>query len=308
MIRPFESTEGAEHTDAADGGGKKSLASGVFADLTDIADTDPEGRELLIGRAVVQMGLAAPMIATDLAPMHMMGIRFMDTGDLWTDNHGGKNSAVSAMMVLSCEDIVDITNFIPPGFKFGMKGGPKSVLKINGAIPAHIWFRAANLQIALNYQNSNARIIPFPIIVPGSDKEGDAEFQDTTIVYQAICVSPTEYEEYIRILKQYVTADGLEKGFASAARLGYVAIMNRIKIDIEERNEIIRIKNKRKMEHEPMIPSLAPFEPTHEITEEDVDKWTTSLIIKRDSSLRGALFDGWLKEDFAEVEKIHIYV
>ncbi len=317
-IRKFESTARAQYADKKNGL-DHACAWGYHVDLTRVPEDDVELRESTILDCGIEAKLRQPILATELSPMQDLQIVFPDeAGRAWVDLHNGKNDKQSAMMLLACHEITDTTKLIPDK-RLGEFSKGESVMRVNGALPVHLWFRAANIQILVEHPGSNVRVVPFPVIRPVEAEGRPAtEFQDEEIVYRAIISTPTEYDEWFKTFKRAAAAEGIEAGFHTAARCGYMFLISRIRLQIDEYNGQVRVRNNMKNkaagpgDHVPADePQLPAFDVTKDqIREYHVDRWTTEIIIRRESYLRGALIEGWVKEDFDKaLEKSHhIYI
>lgn len=185
------------------------LAAGLFVDLTNVSENDPDTRQTAILAAVKRAGLRKPIMAIDLAPMRELQL-VLDGKD-WEEPEELKANPKPpcAFILLSAYDIVDLSKIKP---SFG-----QSVVRCNSAVPHIRWFQAANLILTYEDKPKTGRVVPFPLENP---KTGETIYHFMRCTFQ-------EYVQYNKLLKHAVNEDGLKKGFWLAAKYSYQALNDR---------------------------------------------------------------------------------
>ncbi len=319
LLRKFETTETAEYARKNEDGTAPRSAAGHYIDLGTFDDNDLFGRASALSSCIIASRLSVPVICLAMKPMQDLQIQFVDENDPtkepepYKDVHGGAFAKQNAVLMVAAETIAFIDLLVPAGFEFGHIEGSRSIIKFNAQVNINLCFDAANLQIAEHHADMNARLVPFPIDCSEVDEESPADIEKKRITYSAILASKEEYTEYTRILKNAIATDG-SAGFLSASRYGYVVMMNRIAAEVNTKNKEIRARNKAKIDILRGTDKKITVEKELDtdlskrtITDNDVLKWTTTIVFMRDSYLRGALVSGYNAEDFEDLETRHIY-
>jgi hypothetical protein len=170
--------------------------------------------------------------------------------------------------------------------------GGMSVVKCNAALPVYRWFLAANL--LLEHHGELGRVVPFPMDQPACDADDEGDAQPAMTIFQFFRVTQTEHAEYKKLLDFALSTEGLERGFATAARFSY---------------EILRKRTSDNTTTPSTPVGSTPVGSTTRVALEhaEVDRVITRVILKNPSSLDCVLFAG-LDEDpssDAELLKCH---
>lgn len=278
LVRRFKSRAPPTH-------GKKQsadcLAEGLFVDLSSLAEDDLVGREALWTRAIHQAGLKPPIIITFLKPLKDLDV-VLPAADgeperaLSADPRVQKVGDKLSRILVQASTIADITMVHNVT---SMSLGGQSVLRVNAEFPVYLWFKAANMQLAL--RGLNVRLVPFPVVQPKPDGElppHAMDMQDEILVFQSIRATVKEYDEYSDILESYIRQDGLEKGFAGASRYGYKILNSRSARDALHSGE--------------------------EFTIDEYREHCTPILLRRDSQIRGVIVFGETDGDFEDKKEL----
>lgn len=240
-------------------GSDEPLIEGLFVDLG--AELDKE--KTIIG-AIKKMRESSedmknkfktPFIVMDLAAPKDVGIE----GEASYPSDDADDSLVSedyslnpnVKLLIPATQVVDLA---------GIAGlaGTKTV-KCNQMIPAYRWFQSANLLLA--HAGLKTRVTPFPL----EHEKG--------VTYHMLPVEPQEFQLYQQILEYGTREQGLEAGFATAAKFSY------------------EILGKRGIK---------------EMTEEQVDAALVHVVLgQNDGKCQGILFHRAARSDFEELAKTH---
>ena len=188
------------------------VAQGLLVDLLDFDDIDEKQEQIKSSIREYQKTrkFNPPYLLMDIATAENLEL-IVDGVEASVDE---KNKNNMVKVLLSCHDIVDISNL---NNEFGMK-----IVKTNAAVPVYRWFQAANL--LLKFANVHTRVVPFPI-----DQENDG----TT--YHMLRVLPDEFQEYQKILNYGVVVEGTYKGFETAAKFSYEILKKRGITELSEK-------------------------------------------------------------------------
>ena len=168
--------------------------------------------------------------------------------------------------------------------------GGMSVVKCNAALPVYRWFLAANL--LLEHHGELGRVVPFPMDQPACDADDEGGAQPAMTIFQFLRVTQTEHAEYKKLLDFALSTEGLERGFATAARFSY---------------EILRKRTSDNTTPSTPVGSTPVGSTRVALEHAEVDRVITRVILKNPSSLDCVLFAG-LDEDpssDAELLKCH---
>lgn len=285
-FRGFES----EERDSAGG----ALAHGILADCsraTSIAREDEGGDVGELQNALVANALrrrrADKTLSVFPAPYLLMDL--CDAKDIGLQPAGsqptGPRPTGMLRMLIPASFIVEL------GTISSDRIGGMSVVKCNAALPVYRWFLAANL--LLEHHGELGRVVPFPMDQPACDADDEGGAQPAMTIFQFLRVTQTEHAEYKKLLDFALSTEGLERGFATAARFSY---------------EILRKRTSDNTTPSTPVGSTPVGSSTRVALEHaEVDRVITRVILKNPSSLDCVLFAG-LDEDpssDAELLKCH---
>jgi hypothetical protein len=320
----------------------RPLAEGLFLNLENLDEDDMETKEAALRHAINAVGLTPPRIAMQIIPMRDIKIELYESFDknakklgyTYEDPDPKNPQPPAAVIVSCCADIADISSILPRGYGMAVtkKPGddpnkktprPKSVVRVNSEYPVFIWFRAINLLMA---ERGELRLIPFPVIMEQYGKEKD-NFEENQFTFCGIMANPAEYTEWANLLQEAVAQNGLELGYATAARYGYAVIKKRILDEYEDKCERIRQSNEkikannewRTQQNEIMCKDLTeeqiktanlkqleeflpyPAKPDIENrgpADAEVDQWCTDFVLMHNSGISGILLTQWSDIEF----------
>jgi hypothetical protein len=311
---------------------ERPLAEGLFVNLENLDEDDFDLKERALRHALDATGISAPRLAVQILPMRELGIELYDSfadnakklGYTYEDPNPKNPRPPAAVIITSCATIADISSIMPRSYGNGSIKGSKSVVRVNSEFPIFLWFRAINLMLI----DSKVRLIPFPIVQEQHGPEKPI-FQDNMLTFKGILANPREYLEWSELMQKAVANDGLEAGFAGAARYGYAVLLKRVHDEyevncmrVEARNKKIVEENEwRQRENEKFCVGLTPEQiataplkqmvdplplpekvdyTNYQITPMDEEKWTTDFILMHDSGINGILLSQWSDIEFME--------
>ena len=188
------------------------LIEGLYVDVGKEYEKEEPITRAIRGMQDRDPNFKAPFLVMDLALPE--DVKLSESSEAKYAGDDADDSAVSddyelnpcVKLLVPCSQIVDLSK------SSGVAGSTK-VAKCNQMIPAFRWFQAANL--LLHHQDLPGRVIPFPLD------------HDEGTTYHMLPVSRHEFGLYQQILEFGTTNQGVEKGFATAAKFSYELLAKR---------------------------------------------------------------------------------